>query len=163
MWRRSWFSKQGFFLVAACSAKDVGQSPGSVLSYLPISFSYEKSRTVSLNKSKLVDNLKKKIIHSFLSEINSLKSSSSLSSRHKLQNSFEVTLCRRLFVAISASHLCHSQSGVKRCDLYARDMQVFINLPNPINVTHVFPFHKCMQFLSSVPFKILLSNWFPSA
>lgn len=127
-------------------------------SYLPISFSYGKCRNISLTKSKFVDNLKKKIIHSFLSEINSLRSTSSLSSRHKLQNSFEVILCRKFFAVITASHLCHSQSGVKRSDLYTRDIQVFINLPNPINVTHVFPVHKCMQFLSSVPFKILLSN-----
>lgn len=39
---------------------------------------------------------------------------------------------------------------------------MFINLPNPINVTHVLPFHEYIQFLSPVPFKILLSNWFPN-
>lgn len=44
--------------------------------------------------------------------------------------------------------------------MYTRTIQVFINLPDLINVTHVSPFHKYMQFLSSVPFKILLSKQF---
>lgn len=44
--------------------------------------------------------------------------------------------------------------------MYTRTIQVFINLPDLINVTHVSPFHKYMQCLRSVPFKILLSKQF---